>query len=149
MGDDRLALFAVPAVELDAAAASAQHALVGLHRGLAKDLLPGQVRVVRGGDEVVRQRLGHVLVDRLVRGVQQRIAFRVKDQVGKLADAALGLRRQCFKLVAAPQPVQVDPRLVAVRRSEVAAAAGRLNQRPFSKKKKKKKKTKQNKKTTN
>ena len=63
--DDRLLVFAlaVPAVELDAATAGQQRLSVHLDRGLAAELAPAQVRVVRGVDVVMRQWLVHVLVD--------------------------------------------------------------------------------------
>jgi len=61
--DDRFSVVAVPDVEFDAAAAALQHAPVLLHVAVAVHLEVVEVGVVRRADEVVRQRLRHVLVD--------------------------------------------------------------------------------------
>ena len=63
--DHGLPVVAVPAVEFDAAAARQEHLAVEFHRGLAFELVAGQVGVVRRGDVVVRQRIVHVLLGRL------------------------------------------------------------------------------------
>lgn len=62
--DYRLLVFlAVPAVELDASTAGEEHTSVHLDARLAAELTSDQVGVVRRVDEVVTQRLVHVLVD--------------------------------------------------------------------------------------
>lgn len=52
------------------AAAGLQHPGIHVHPGLRHQLVAHQVGVVRGGDEVVAQRLGHVLVHVVVLWVE-------------------------------------------------------------------------------
>lgn len=53
-----------------AAAAGLQHPGVHVGFGMGEKLIPSQVRVMRRGDEVVTQRLIHVLIYLMVRGVE-------------------------------------------------------------------------------
>lgn len=55
---------------LHAAAAGLQHPGVHVGLGVGQELVSGQVRVVRGGDEVVAKRLVHVLVHLVVQRVE-------------------------------------------------------------------------------
>jgi len=80
----------VSALTFDAATAGLQHPGVHVHPGLGHQLVAHQVGVVRGGDEVVAQRLVHVLVHFVVLGVEdvaRRAASVVRDtwkEVGPL-----------------------------------------------------------------
>jgi hypothetical protein len=67
---NRLVHRPVPAVDLDAAAAREQHLAVHVGVGLAGPLVLAAVRVVARRDEVVRDRMAHVLVRRAV-GVRE------------------------------------------------------------------------------
>lgn len=53
-----------------AAAAGLQHPGIHVSLGVGEELVSGQVRVVRGGDEVVAQRLLHVLIHLVVQRVE-------------------------------------------------------------------------------
>lgn len=59
-------LDATPHTTFHTAAAGLQHPGVHVHPGLGHELVAHQVGVVRGGDEVVAQWLGHVLVHGVV-----------------------------------------------------------------------------------
>ena len=62
--DDGLVVWAVPAVQLDTAAALLEGADVGFHRRFPAELVPQEVRVVRRVEIVVSEGLRHILVDR-------------------------------------------------------------------------------------
>lgn len=55
---------------LHATAAGLQHPGVHVGLGVGQELVSGQVRVVRGGNEVVAKRLVHVLVHLVVQRVE-------------------------------------------------------------------------------
>lgn len=55
---------------------------IHFHSRLGKQLVSCQVSVVRGGDEVVSQRLSHVLVHLIVLGVED-VASRTPHEVGE------------------------------------------------------------------
>ena len=57
--DDRQTIVSVPAVQLDTTTPGKENLTVELDRGVALQLVPGQVGVVGGGDIVVGQRVGH------------------------------------------------------------------------------------------
>mmetsp|Transcript_63762 Transcript_63762/g.178429 ORF Transcript_63762/g.178429 Transcript_63762/m.178429 type:complete len:633 (+) Transcript_63762:280-2178(+) len=71
---DRLSVGAVPNVDLDRAAASSEHLDVAENGGAAAQLVPLEVGVMGGLDEVRRQRLGHVLEHGPCCGVDERVA---------------------------------------------------------------------------
>ena len=59
----------VPAVNLHTTATLQESSDIGISRGLAPQLVPLQVGVVGGVDEVVREWLCHVLIHRLMLGI--------------------------------------------------------------------------------
>mmetsp|Transcript_37303 Transcript_37303/g.81241 ORF Transcript_37303/g.81241 Transcript_37303/m.81241 type:complete len:226 (-) Transcript_37303:377-1054(-) len=59
---NRHPVLSVPAVDLHASAARLQRRLVAEQRALGPELVPGEVRVVRGADEIVVQRALQLLV---------------------------------------------------------------------------------------
>jgi len=67
---------------LHTATACLQNIGVHFHTGLREQLVSCQVRVVRGGNEVVTERLRHVLVDLIVLMVED-ITCRTSHVVGE------------------------------------------------------------------
>lgn len=65
-----------------AATALLQHPRVHVHLGLRQELVPGQVRVMRGRDVVVAQGLIHVLVHFMVQWVKN-VTSRTSHEVGE------------------------------------------------------------------
>ena len=85
MVDHWIITVAVVAVDLDASATLQQRIAIHLHRRLREQLVPSEVRVVAGVDEVVRQRLCHVHRYAVLLRVEPRILINVKQSVLKLS----------------------------------------------------------------
>lgn len=69
--DDGLPIVSVPTVQLHTATALQQVADVAIDGGEAGELVALEVGVVRGGDEVVAEGEGHVLVDDVLLSIEQ------------------------------------------------------------------------------
>ena len=87
--DDRIAIFPVPGVNLDAPAPGEQRADVSFDRRVRPKLIAHQVRVVRRIHEVFRQRQCHVIINRaLPERVPQLILVAVYE-MNEVGDAEL------------------------------------------------------------
>lgn len=75
---------------------------VGFHRRFGFELIPKKVRVVRRVNEVVRQRLCHVLVNLVVCGVEDTILVAMQ-KLNKIAD--LEAQRASIRKVTQNQPL--------------------------------------------
>ena len=75
----------IPAVNLYTAASLQESSDVGISRGLSPQLVPLQVGVVGGVDEVVREWLCHVLIHSLMLGINGWIVFASKKAAWSVA----------------------------------------------------------------